>query len=61
MGSPKRQYAQLEEIYDELDHAAAIHRRLGCPVLEVTEASIEENAHRIIRLVAQRRAEAKAS
>jgi regulator of PEP synthase PpsR (kinase-PPPase family) len=61
MGSPKRQYAQLEEIYDELEHAEAIHRRLGCPVLEVTEASIEEIAHRIIRLVEQRRAEVKAS
>jgi regulator of PEP synthase PpsR (kinase-PPPase family) len=30
-------------------------------VLEVTDASIEETAHRIIRLVEQRRAEAKAS
>src|SRR6266536_1999528 len=61
MGSPKRQYAQLEEIYEELEHAEAVHRRLGCPVLEVTEASIEEIAHRIIRLVEQRRAEAEAS
>jgi regulator of PEP synthase PpsR (kinase-PPPase family) len=61
MGSPKRRYAQLEEIYEELEQAAAVHRRIGCPVLEVTEASIEENAHRIIRLVEQRRAEAKAS
>jgi hypothetical protein len=61
MGSPKRQYAQLEEIYEELEHAEAVHRRLGCTVLEVTEASIEEIAHRIIRLVEQRRAEVKAS
>src|SRR5438309_1813719 len=60
MGSPKRQYAALGEIYEELEHAAAVHRRLGCPVLEVTEASIEETAQRVIRLVEQRRAEAKA-
>jgi regulator of PEP synthase PpsR (kinase-PPPase family) len=60
MGASKRQYAEMMEIYDELEHATAIHRRLGCPVLEVTEASIEETAHRIIRLVERRRAEAEA-
>jgi regulator of PEP synthase PpsR (kinase-PPPase family) len=47
-------YAELNAVYEELDYAAAVHRRLGCPVLEVTEASIEETAHRIIRLVQQR-------
>jgi [pyruvate, water dikinase]-phosphate phosphotransferase / [pyruvate, water dikinase] kinase len=55
-----KNYAQLLEIYEELEHAAAIHRRLGCPVLEVTELSIEETSHRIIRLVDQRRADAAA-
>ena len=53
-----RRYAELEAIYEELDYAAAIHRRLGCPVLEVTEASIEETAHRIVRQVQQRTAAA---
>jgi regulator of PEP synthase PpsR (kinase-PPPase family) len=61
MGASKRQYAELIEIYDELDHAAVIHRRLGCPVLDVSEASVEETAHRSIRLVEQRRGEVKAS
>jgi len=55
MGGGNRQYAELVEIYEELDEAAAVHRRLGCPVLEVSELSIEETAHRIIRLVEQRR------
>lgn len=58
MGASKRRYAELVEIYEELDQAAAIHRRLGCPVLEVSEASIEETAYRIVRIVAERRAEA---
>ena len=49
-----RSYASLEEIYDDLDHAAAVQRRLGCPVLDVTELSIEEIALRIIRTVEQR-------
>ena len=61
MGSRKRQYAELEQIYEELEQATAVQRRIGCPVLEVSELSIEETAHRIIRLVDQRRAEAATS
>jgi len=49
-----RKYASLVEIYEELEYAAQVHRRLGCPVLEVSELSIEEISHRIIRLVEQR-------
>jgi regulator of PEP synthase PpsR (kinase-PPPase family) len=55
-----RKYADLVEIYDELEYAAQVHRRLGCPVLEVSELSIEEISHRIIQLVARRKAEAAA-
>jgi regulator of PEP synthase PpsR (kinase-PPPase family) len=57
MGASRRAYAELVDIYDELEEAAAIHRRLGCPVLEVSELSIEETAHRIIGLVDRRRLE----
>jgi [pyruvate, water dikinase]-phosphate phosphotransferase / [pyruvate, water dikinase] kinase len=60
MRGPKR-YAELVEIYEELEHAEAIHRRLGCPVLEVSGKAIEETAHRIIRLVEQRKLEAPAA
>src|SRR5207248_9331271 len=49
-----RKYADLVEIYAELEYAAQVHRRLGCPVLEVSELSIEEIAHRIIQLVERR-------
>ncbi len=52
-----RKYASLTEIYEELEYAEQIQRRLGCPVLEVSELSIEEIAHRIVRVVEQRRAE----
>jgi regulator of PEP synthase PpsR (kinase-PPPase family) len=61
MGAPNRQYSALNGIYDELAHAAAIHRRLGCPVIDVTDLSVEETATRIVRLVERRRHEAKAS
>jgi regulator of PEP synthase PpsR (kinase-PPPase family) len=40
--------------------AEAIHRRLGCPVIEISELSIEETAARVIRLIEQRRTEAGA-
>ena len=53
-----RKYADLVEIYDELEYATQVHRRLGCPVLEVSELSIEEISHRIIQLVERRKAEA---
>jgi [pyruvate, water dikinase]-phosphate phosphotransferase / [pyruvate, water dikinase] kinase len=49
-------YGELVEIYGELEHADAIHRRLGCPVLDITELSIEETASRVVKLVEQRRA-----
>jgi regulator of PEP synthase PpsR (kinase-PPPase family) len=61
MRAGRRSYAELAEIYEELEQAAAVHRRLGCPVIDVTELSVEETALRIIRLVEQRRVEARAS
>jgi regulator of PEP synthase PpsR (kinase-PPPase family) len=57
MRGSARSYATLEEIYEELEHADRIHRRLGCPVIEVSTLAIEETAHRIIRLVEARLAE----
>ena len=49
-----RKYADLAEIYDELEYAAGIHRRLRCPVIDVSELSIEEIAQRILRAVHRR-------
>src|ERR671937_116143 len=58
LGGDNRKYAKLVEIYDELEAAEAVHRRLGCPVIEISELSIEETAARVIRLIEQRRSEA---
>jgi [pyruvate, water dikinase]-phosphate phosphotransferase / [pyruvate, water dikinase] kinase len=60
MGGDRR-YASLPEIYDELEYAAGIHRRLGCPVIDVSELSIEEIAQRILRAVERRRLGAPAT
>jgi regulator of PEP synthase PpsR (kinase-PPPase family) len=46
------------EIYDELEEAEALHRKLGCPVIEISELSIEETAARIIAMVERRQAAA---
>jgi regulator of PEP synthase PpsR (kinase-PPPase family) len=56
-GARNRQYAELVEIYDELDEASAVHRRLGCPVINISDLSIEETAHRILRVVEDRKGE----
>ena len=58
MRMSKRAYAELVEIYEELDQAEAVHRRLGCPIIDVSELSIEETAQRVLRTVERRRAHA---
>ena len=59
MRGRRAKYARLTEIYEELDYAESIHRRLGCPVIEVSNLAIEETAHRIIRIVQERASEAR--
>jgi [pyruvate, water dikinase]-phosphate phosphotransferase / [pyruvate, water dikinase] kinase len=54
MRGRRASYAALVEIYEELEYAETIHRRLGCPVIEVSNLAIEETAHRIVRLVQER-------
>jgi len=60
LGGGNGKYAALVEIYEELDYAAEVHRKVGCPVIEMTELSIEETAARIIQLVERRQAEVRA-
>jgi regulator of PEP synthase PpsR (kinase-PPPase family) len=56
--SRNRRYAELLEIYEELDEASKLHRRLGCPVIDISELSIEETAHRVLRVVEERKSAA---
>jgi regulator of PEP synthase PpsR (kinase-PPPase family) len=48
------------EVYEELDEASKLHRRLGCPVIDISDLSIEETAHRVVQLVERRQTEAAA-
>lgn len=59
LGGSRGTYAELPEIYEELDQASTVHKRLGCPVIDVSTLAVEEAAHRIIQLVERRTAEAK--
>src|SRR6188474_492683 len=54
MGAPRRRYADLEAVFEELEAASRVHRRLRCPVIDVSELSVEETAMRIVRLVSER-------
>ena len=54
MGASRKRYAELEVVYSELEEATKLHKKLRCPVIDVTELSVEETAMRIIRLVADR-------
>ena len=61
MGATNRRYAEMLEIYEELEQAEELHRRLACTVIDVTGLSIEETAHRVIRLLDRRRQETVAT
>jgi [pyruvate, water dikinase]-phosphate phosphotransferase / [pyruvate, water dikinase] kinase len=58
-GGTARQYSELVKIYEELALAEVVHRRLGCPIIDVSDLSIEETAQRVIRTVEQRRLDAE--
>lgn len=47
-------YANLAQIYDELDAVTAIQRKLGCPIINTTDMAIEESAARVVDLVEER-------
>jgi regulator of PEP synthase PpsR (kinase-PPPase family) len=61
LGGNNRKYAELVEVYDELEEASRLHRRLRCPVIEISELSIEETAARVLQVVEQRKRAAVAS
>lgn len=54
MRGMKDGYADLGQIFDELDDVALLHRRLGCRVLDTTGMALEESAARVIDLVEER-------
>lgn len=43
-------YANLERILDELNYAEEIMKRIGCPILDVTNKATEETATRVLEI-----------
>jgi hypothetical protein len=50
----KAEYADLKRILDELDYADSIMKRIGCPVIDVTNKAVEETAGRILEIFSRR-------
>lgn len=48
-------YASYERILKELDHAESIMKRVGCPIIDVTNKAVEETASLIIDLLNKER------
>ncbi|MDH7574123.1 MAG: kinase/pyrophosphorylase, partial [Clostridia bacterium] len=46
--SSNASYASLERIYQELEYAEGVYKRLNCPVIDVTNRAVEETASRIL-------------
>ncbi len=46
-----RNYADLERIVTELEYAETVFKRLGCPVVDVTNRAVEETAVRVLELI----------
>ncbi len=46
--SPDSQYASIKRINEELEYAEKLMRKVGCPVINVTNKSIEESAEELM-------------
>ncbi len=44
-------YASLERIFNELDFADGIMKRIGCPIIDVSNKAVEETANLIIHIL----------
>ncbi|MGI9117339.1 MAG: pyruvate, water dikinase regulatory protein [Gaiellales bacterium] len=53
-GRARDNYADLAKILEELDDCTSVFRRLGCPVIDVSNLAVEESALRVINLVEER-------
>lgn len=43
-------YASLDRILKELDYAESIMKRIGCPIIDVTNKAVEETASKVLEL-----------
>jgi hypothetical protein len=49
MGLPKSsKYASMERILMEIDYAEGVMKKIGCPIIDVSNKAVEETAEIII-------------
>ena len=48
--APSADYASYERILHEIDYAEQVMKKLGCPVIDVSNKAIEETASRIMQI-----------
>ena len=48
-------YASFERILEELDYAEKIMKKIGCPVIDVSNRAIEETAEYILNVLKRER------
>lgn len=48
------EYASLQRITEELEYANDIMKKIGCPIVNVTNRSIEESANEVLRLIEEK-------
>jgi len=48
--TPNADYASMERIYREIEYAEDIMRKLGCPVIDVSNKAVEETASKILHI-----------
>ncbi|MGG1678057.1 pyruvate, water dikinase regulatory protein [Neobacillus sp. NRS-1170] len=48
-------YASFQRILDELDHAEKIMKRVGCPIIDVSNKAVEETAGLILEVLKKER------
>ncbi len=53
-GRARNNYADLGKILEELEECQQVFRRLGCPVIDVSNLAVEESALRVINLCEER-------
>ncbi|MGA0121516.1 MAG: pyruvate, water dikinase regulatory protein [Gaiellales bacterium] len=56
-GRARNNYADLGKILEELDECQQVFRRVGCPVIDVSNLAVEESALRVINLCEERAAQ----
>jgi regulator of PEP synthase PpsR (kinase-PPPase family) len=44
-------YVSIEKIYEELEYAERIMRKVGCPVIDMTKKAVEEAANLVIDII----------